>query len=244
MFCRLVLVTTSIASILALAAEHPPAMKGEITDTSGGAIESTIVLTKEYDSSFRLERKTDANGAFSVQELESDRYLVEISAPGFYTQRFSPVVDRFPKTIGMYVKLELNWSTLQSHPYTSTPLIVMAGQLEVESGPVQGLELCFSWSDETSCDVTNQFGQYYVQVDARDGIHHVTLRDPEAKLLADGTMNLTELTWMADPVLEAVRWEAGEWAIVPWSQEYSDAQPVVDCFARPNDFPDLCSGPE
>ena len=187
MFYKLVLITTSMAAALALAAEHPPAMNGGITDVSGVAVESTIVVAKETDSSFRLELKTSTDGEFTIRELKSDRYLVEISAPGFYTQRFSPVVYQFPKTIRMYVKLEFNWSTMQGHPYTTTPVIVMADELVDESGPLEGLELCFSWSDETSCDITNQFGQYYVQVDARHGIHRVTLRDSEANLLAEGT---------------------------------------------------------
>ena len=228
MFHKLVLTIALMTTAVSLTADDPPAMKGKVVDPSGAPMESTIVVTKEADSSFRMVLNTDADGMFAIQELESDQYRVEISCPGFYTQSFSPIVYRFPKTVPVYAALVLNWSTMQAHSYIPTPLIAMADELTDETGPLGGWKLCFSAGAEMSCDVTNRFGQYYVRVDANRGVYRVTLRDARGDMMAEGSMDLTGLTDMEDPVFEAVRRENGAWTIVPWSRDYMQTRPVVD----------------
>jgi hypothetical protein len=227
-FHRLVPIIALITATTSLATDHPPAIAGVVAGWDGQPIESTIILTKETANSFRKELKTDSKGEFVIQILDSDRYRVEVSTPGFYTQSFSPVVYQFPKTVPLSIALMINQSMMRAHSYISTPLIAMADELTDETGPLGGWKLCFSAGAEMSCDVTNQFGQYCVRVDANRGVYDVTLRDARGALTAEGSMDLTGLTDMEDPGFEAVRRENDAWTIVPWSRDYMQTLPIVN----------------
>jgi hypothetical protein len=161
---------------------QPSAVAGEVTDSGGSPIESTVVC-RQLASDFAVEVTTDGVGQFEIAKLPQGQYRLEVSpsSAGFLSMNSGPFQYNFPHTMSFNFILPLDFSDMQVLTVSAhNSTVLVAGDLgwNPEAPP---LSLCFSASQGKICRHTNEFGQYYLRL-AR-GTYRLVVSQNEQVLL-------------------------------------------------------------
>jgi len=86
-------------------------ISGIVRDSSGGVLPGASVSARHPATGFALERLTDSDGRFFLPALQTGRWDITVSLPGFATQTLQGVVLEIGRTIDLPVMLSVQGVT-------------------------------------------------------------------------------------------------------------------------------------
>jgi hypothetical protein len=83
-----------LSSASRLGAQQSSAIRGTVTDSSGGAIVNAEVTVVAVSQGISLKTSTNSTGAYIVPNLEAGTYTIRVTAPGYKVFEATNVILR------------------------------------------------------------------------------------------------------------------------------------------------------
>jgi hypothetical protein len=105
--CRMLLAAHLLACAAWAQVNATGTFSGQVTDPSGAAVANAQVRVTEQETGVTVTKTTSSDGYFTVPLLKPGTYSVEVSAPGFNTERRKDIVLQIQQVVQEDFKLQV-----------------------------------------------------------------------------------------------------------------------------------------